>query len=46
MLLALQMEMQNDPTGLSSPLGRLIMIAGLAATVLVAVSVWWRQRKR
>ncbi|WP_257787487.1 MULTISPECIES: hypothetical protein [Actinoalloteichus] len=38
--------MQTDPTGLSSTTGRLIMAAGLAAAVLVTVSVWWRNRNR
>ncbi|MBB5923782.1 hypothetical protein FHR81_004855 [Actinoalloteichus hoggarensis] len=38
--------MQTDPTGLSSTTGRLIMVAGLAAALVVTASVWWRNRRR
>jgi hypothetical protein len=34
-----------DPTGLSSPLGQLVVLAGLVAS-LVVVARWWWQRRR
>jgi hypothetical protein len=35
-----------DPTGLSSPLGQLVILAGLVASLVVAGRWWWQQRKR
>jgi len=35
-----------DPTGLSSPLGQLVVLAGLVASLVVLLRWWWRQRKR
>jgi hypothetical protein len=36
----------NDPTGLSSPLGQLVVAAGLFASMLVLLRWWWQQHKR
>lgn len=36
----------SDPTGLSSPLGRIAMIAVLLAAVLVGLRALWHQRNR
>ncbi|WP_281172382.1 hypothetical protein [Pseudonocardia spinosispora] len=35
-----------DPTGLSSPLGQLVVLAGLVAGLVVIARWWWSQRKR
>jgi hypothetical protein len=35
-----------DPTGLSSPLGQLAILAGLVAALVVVGRWWWQQRKR
>ena len=35
-----------DPTGLSSPLGQLVVLAGLLASLVVLGRWWWQQRKR
>jgi hypothetical protein len=35
-----------DPTGLSSPLGQLVVGAGLVASLVVVFRWWWSQRKR
>jgi hypothetical protein len=37
---------QGDPTGLSSPLGQLAILASLLAALLVTLRWWWQQRKR
>ena len=37
---------QGDPTGLSSPLGQLAILAGLVAALVVTLRWWWQQRKR
>jgi hypothetical protein len=36
----------DDPTGLSSPLGQLVIAAGLVASLVVLARWWWQQRKR
>lgn len=36
----------DDPTGLSSPVGQLVIAAGLLAAVVVALRWLWWQRKR
>ncbi len=36
----------QDPTGFSSPLGRLVVLAGLLASLVVALRWWWYNRKR
>ena len=36
----------NDPTGLSSTVGRLVILAGLLASLAVLVRWWWQQRDR
>jgi hypothetical protein len=35
-----------DPTGLSSPLGQIAILAGLVAALLVALRAWWQRRGR
>jgi hypothetical protein len=35
-----------DPTGLSSSLGQLAILAGLVAALVVAGRWWWHQHKR
>jgi hypothetical protein len=35
-----------DPTGLSTPLGQLVVGAGLVASLVVLLRWWWTQRKR
>lgn len=35
-----------DPTGLSTPLGKLVIAAGLLVVVVVLVRQLWEQRKR
>jgi hypothetical protein len=35
----------QDPTGLSSPVGQLLVLAGLAAS-LVLLLRWWRQNRK
>ncbi len=37
-------EATGDPTGLSSPLGRIVIVAGLIA-VLVLLILQWRRRR-
>jgi hypothetical protein len=34
-----------DPTGLSSPLGQLVMLAGLVASLVVLARWWWQRRR-
>jgi MYXO-CTERM domain-containing protein len=34
----------SDPTGLSSPFGKLVMIAGLLAVLVLLVLAWRRKR--
>jgi hypothetical protein len=35
-----------DPTGLSSPLGRIVVILGLAAALTLMLRWWWQNRRR
>ncbi|MFB9430872.1 hypothetical protein [Streptoalloteichus tenebrarius] len=35
-----------DPTGLSSPLGQVVMVAGLLAAIVVGLRWWWGQRRK
>lgn len=37
---------QADPTGLSSPLGKLVIGAGMLVTVVLALKFLWDQRNR
>lgn len=37
---------QGDPTGLSSPLGQIAILAGLAASLVLLLRWWWQQRNR
>jgi hypothetical protein len=36
----------DDPTGLSSTVGQLVILAGLLASLAVLIRWWWHQRKR
>ncbi|GAA4614165.1 hypothetical protein GCM10023108_17680 [Saccharopolyspora hordei] len=38
--------LQADPTGLSTPLGRVVIGLGLLATVVVLVRLLWQYRNR
>lgn len=38
--------LQADPTGMSSPLGRVVIAAGLLVVIVVLVRWLWDQRKR
>ncbi|GGP41044.1 hypothetical protein [Saccharothrix coeruleofusca] len=38
--------LQQDPTGLSSPLGTVLVIAGLVAAIVVGLRALWYNRKR
>ncbi|WP_189059117.1 hypothetical protein [Longimycelium tulufanense] len=35
---------QTDPTGLSSPLGKIVIAAGMVATLVVLLRWWWQNR--
>ena len=35
-----------DPTGFSSPLGQLVVLAVLVSALVVTARWWWHQRKR
>ncbi len=37
---------QGDPTGLSSPLGQLVVLAGLLASLTLMLRWWWQNRRR
>jgi hypothetical protein len=37
---------QGDVTGLSSPIGRLAVLAGLVASLVLLLRWWWQQRRR
>jgi hypothetical protein len=36
----------GDPTGLSSPLGRVVVLVGLLAALAVTLRWWWTNRRR
>ncbi|TWF74382.1 hypothetical protein FHX44_11262 [Pseudonocardia hierapolitana] len=36
----------QDPTGLSSPVGRLVILFGLLASLVVLLRWWWYNRRR
>ncbi|WP_219414590.1 hypothetical protein [Pseudonocardia nigra] len=36
----------QDPTGLSSPIGRLVILAGLVAALVLLLRWWWQNRGR
>lgn len=36
----------DDPTGLSSPLGRVVVLAGILAGLVVVLRWWWTNRRR
>jgi hypothetical protein len=37
---------QGDPTGFSSPLGQVVVLLGLLASLTLLLRWWWQQRKR
>lgn len=38
--------LQNDPTGLTTPLGKLVMAAGLLVVIALAVRFLWDHRNK
>lgn len=36
----------QDPTGLSSPIGQLVVLAGLLASLALLLRWWWQNRRR
>ncbi|GAA1300749.1 hypothetical protein [Saccharothrix xinjiangensis] len=38
--------LQEDPTGLSSPIGTVVVIAALVAAIVVGLRAYWHNRKR
>jgi hypothetical protein len=36
----------QDPTGLSSPIGQLVLLAGLVAALTLMLRWWWQNRRR
>lgn len=40
------MTLADDPTGLSSPIGQVLIAAGIAAAAVAALRFLWWQRKR
>lgn len=40
------LPLADDPTGLSSPLGQLLIAAAILAAAVVALRWLWQQRKR
>ncbi len=36
----------GDPTGLSSPLGRIVILLGILAGLVVVLRWWWQNRRR
>jgi hypothetical protein len=38
--------LMQEPTGLSSPVGRLVVLAGLLASLIVLLRWWWFNRRR
>jgi hypothetical protein len=37
---------QGDPTGFSSPLGRVVVFVALATSLVLLLRWWWQQRRR
>jgi hypothetical protein len=44
--LSVMSVLAQDPTGLSSPLGQLVVLAGLLASLTVLLRWWWQNRRR
>ncbi|PRY33982.1 hypothetical protein [Umezawaea tangerina] len=38
--------LQEDPTGLSSPVGQVAMVAMLLVVVVVGLRFWWGNRRK
>jgi hypothetical protein len=38
--------LQEDPTGLSSPVGQLAIAAMLLASIIVGLRFWWGNRRK
>jgi hypothetical protein len=38
--------LQEDPTGLSSPVGQVAMVAMLLVVIVVGLRFWWGNRKK
>lgn len=39
-------QLQYDPTGLSSPIGQVVILLGLLAALTVLIRIWWQHRNR
>jgi hypothetical protein len=38
--------LQEDPTGLSSPVGQIAMVAMLLVVIVVGLRFWWGNRRK
>ena len=45
-VVVLPAALAQDPTGLSSPLGQLVVLIGLLASLVVLLRWWWQNRNR
>jgi hypothetical protein len=45
-LAAALLDSGSDPTGLSSPLGRIVVLLGLVASLTLMLRWWWQNRRR
>lgn len=36
----------GDPTGMGSPLGRIVVLLGILAALVVSLRWWWQNRRR
>jgi hypothetical protein len=44
--IVLATPLAQDPTGLSSPLGQIVVLIGLLASLVVLLRWWWQNRGR
>ena len=42
----MSVPLAQDPTGLSSPFGQLVVLLGLVASLVVLLRWWWQNRRR
>lgn len=40
------MLLQQDPSGLSSPVGRIAVVAMLLITIVIGLRFWWGNRRK
>jgi hypothetical protein len=38
--------LQQDPTGLSSPIGQIAMVGILLAVIIIGLRFWWGNRRK